>query len=70
MQTPKERASVENGIYLCRTCADRIDKDAARFTADMLHDVTHRRRRDDAQGVRSEAPFTEVNDVAVAEDRG
>jgi hypothetical protein len=32
--------------------------------------VTHQRRRDDAAGIRSEAPFTEVNDVAVAEDRG
>jgi hypothetical protein len=37
-QTPDERASVENGIYLCRMCADRIDKDATRFTAEMLHD--------------------------------
>jgi hypothetical protein len=27
-----------NGIYLCETCAARIDKDAARFTAEMLLD--------------------------------
>lgn len=24
--TPKERGSIENGIYLCRSCADMIDK--------------------------------------------
>src|SRR6185437_15991167 len=32
--------------------------------------VTHQRHRGDAGAVRSEAPFPEVSDVAVAEDRG
>src|SRR5262245_755355 len=33
-----ERASVDNGIWLCQNCAKLVDNDASRFTAQMLRD--------------------------------
>jgi hypothetical protein len=35
-QTPAERSSIENGLWLCWTCSVLIDKDAARFPANLL----------------------------------
>jgi len=35
--TPEERSSINNGIWLCRSCADLIDKDEIRFTVEVLH---------------------------------
>lgn len=35
-QTPEQRRSIENGIWLCSTCAQVIDKDEAVHTAELL----------------------------------
>jgi len=35
--TPEQRASIDNGIWLCRSCADLIDKDPLRFSSEVLH---------------------------------
>jgi hypothetical protein len=35
-QTTDERSSLDNGIYLCETCAARIDRDVERYTAELL----------------------------------
>src|SRR5687767_3078278 len=37
-QTPAERRSIENAIWLCRKCAALIDRDQPRFTTDVLRD--------------------------------
>jgi hypothetical protein len=34
--TWKERTSVDNGIWLCQTCASLVDRDEQRFTVDIL----------------------------------
>lgn len=34
--TPDERASFDNGIWLCQTCAKLVDNDPLRFTASLL----------------------------------
>lgn len=44
-QTSEERRSLGNGIWLCHSCSDRVDKDPERYPADKLegwkeqHDV-------------------------------
>jgi hypothetical protein len=35
-QTPEQRASMENGVWLCSNCATLIDSDPARFPAELL----------------------------------
>jgi hypothetical protein len=35
-QTPAERRSIANGLWLCRVCGDIVDKDAAPHSADSL----------------------------------
>jgi hypothetical protein len=35
--TVEQRASPENGIWLCQNCAALIDRDVHRFTVDLLH---------------------------------
>ena len=35
-QTPEERRSFENGIWCCANCADRVDRDAGRYSVDQL----------------------------------
>jgi hypothetical protein len=35
-QTPAERMDIANGIWLCATCGDLVDRDVPRFPADML----------------------------------
>jgi hypothetical protein len=35
-QTEEQRASIDNGIWLCSTCGALIDSDAPRFPADLL----------------------------------
>ncbi|MEY4550773.1 MAG: hypothetical protein RL685_6968 [Pseudomonadota bacterium] len=35
-QTPEERASAANGIWVCHICSDIIDKDRAKHPADLL----------------------------------
>lgn len=35
-QTPEERSSQENGIWLCQTCAKLIDSDESRFSPEAL----------------------------------
>lgn len=39
--TPKQRGSVENGIWLCQTCAKLIDNDVQRFTVSLLREWKH-----------------------------
>src|ERR1700686_1695104 len=34
--TPKERASADNGLWLCQNCAKMIDNDSQRFTIELL----------------------------------
>ncbi len=36
-QGPEDRASTENGIWLCAICADKVDKDCRRYPASLLH---------------------------------
>lgn len=35
--TPEERRVITNGIWLCRTCAALIDRDASRYTVEVLY---------------------------------
>src|SRR4051794_11416943 len=35
--TPLQRRSIDNGIWLCQTCAKLVDSDQARYTAGILH---------------------------------
>lgn len=37
-QSPEERSSIENAIWLCQNCAKLIDSDESRFTVELLHD--------------------------------
>jgi predicted RNA-binding Zn-ribbon protein involved in translation (DUF1610 family)/uncharacterized protein YbaR (Trm112 family) len=34
--TPTQRRSIDNGIWLCQTCAKLVDNDAERYTVDLL----------------------------------
>jgi ribosomal protein L37AE/L43A len=36
-QTPDQRRSIENGIWLCRECGDMVDKDTEGFAPETLH---------------------------------
>ncbi len=35
--TSDQRKSIENGIWLCSNCADKIDKDWKRYSVELLH---------------------------------
>lgn len=37
-QTKEERSGAVNGIWLCHSCSDLIDKDPTRYTVEVLHD--------------------------------
>jgi len=37
-QSAKERAGIENGIWLCQNCAKLVDSDVERYSSDLLHD--------------------------------
>jgi hypothetical protein len=37
--TPEQRSSIDNGIWLCQTCAKLIDDDEARFPVDKLKEL-------------------------------
>jgi hypothetical protein len=37
-QTPEERKSISNGIWLCQSCAKLIDSDDVRYTVDLLQE--------------------------------
>jgi len=34
--SPEQRRSIDNGIWLCQTCAKLVDGDVARYTKDLL----------------------------------
>jgi len=36
--TPVERRDINNGIWLCRTCAKLIDSDENKYTVELLHE--------------------------------
>ncbi len=38
MMTSTERASIENGIWLCSCCSDLIDKDPNKYPVSLLHE--------------------------------
>lgn len=60
--TPRQRSSIDNGIWLCRGCDGIIDRDAVRFPAETLKRI----RRDHTEfarlGTRAE---TEVGLIAI-----
>ena len=35
--TSEQRSSVDNGIWLCQSCAKKIDSDEKKFTVELLH---------------------------------
>ncbi len=37
-QTPEERRSIDNGIWMCSVCSNKIDKDFASFPREKLHE--------------------------------
>jgi hypothetical protein len=37
-QSTEARKSIENGIWLCRTCADKIDKDEQTYSAEVIRE--------------------------------
>ena len=39
--TPKERSHINNGIWLCASCATLIDRDEVRFSAEVLRKMRH-----------------------------
>jgi len=36
--TPERRQAIENGVWLCQTCAKLIDNDPLRYTCEVLHE--------------------------------
>jgi hypothetical protein len=36
--TPERRQGIENGVWLCQTCAKLIDNDPLRYTCEVLHE--------------------------------
>lgn len=51
--TSNERSSIENGIWLCRSCDGMVDRDAVRFSVEMLKRI----RRDHTEFVRLGTPI-------------
>lgn len=49
--TPEERRGIENGIWLCQTCASLIDRDDDRFQIDTLLQWKHEHEAEVAQQV-------------------
>src|SRR6267378_45710 len=35
-QSPEERRAIVNGVWVCHSCSDLIDKDSVEFSADVL----------------------------------
>lgn len=40
--TPEERASIDNGIWLCQNCGKLVDNDEARYTVGLLRELMSR----------------------------
>jgi hypothetical protein len=57
-QTPEQRASIENGIWLCATCATRIDKDTPQFPTSLL--LEWRRKAEEEASARLGRPHGAV----------
>ncbi|MXN73386.1 hypothetical protein GR157_01370 [Burkholderia sp. 4701] len=45
VQSPEERASIENGLWACATCADLIDRDADAYSVEQLHQIKEEAER-------------------------
>lgn len=54
--TPKERKSIENGIWLCQNCARLIDTDTVRYTVELLNDWKRAAELQAQKGVSSSVP--------------
>ncbi len=56
-QTPEQRKSIENGIWLCQDCAKLIDSDDPAFSEDVLHDWKRKHNDYLWNCVRHKLPF-------------
>lgn len=61
--TSEQRRSIENGIWLCQTCAKLIDSDVDRFTVIVLQEW--KRSAEDAARKAIESPTSEVQGEGV-----
>lgn len=53
-----ERSSIQNGIWLCQTCAKLVDDDVKRYSVNVLHNWKLRAERAALQAVESGANLT------------
>lgn len=56
--TPAERSDIDNGIWLCQNCATMIDRDADRYTVEMLKEW-RRQAEEAADREHGQTPISE-----------
>jgi len=64
--TQLERASADNGIWLCQTCAKLIDNDIARYPAETLREWKRRAEAEAARALEHRRDADRHNENAVS----
>jgi len=63
-QTPEERASIENAIWLCSVCADLVDRDPQKYPADLLREwKLEHENWVAAEGMVAKLPVLQIKDI-------
>jgi hypothetical protein len=58
--TPTQRASIDNAIWLCQSCAKLIDDDADRYTTFVIRDWKLQRENKASVAMRGLPPYREI----------
>lgn len=66
-QSPEERRSIENGIWLCNSCADLVDVDETQYPRALLHEWKVKHEQDVYEGLQGSRQLIEETHGAVKE---
>jgi len=68
--SPEQRRSIDNGIWLCQTCAKLVDSDQARYTKDLLLRWRRDAEKETLRRIESASGGTSPSDLDALKEYG